>query len=113
MTVNEDQPSNGVVHIDATPMARAPLNDLYKALCQIPCGTSGFELLAQVMRVVAASLAADAALSEASGSNRFIPYMDLDDARQRSLDLLAMLERLGSRNASDDSFENHEKPRNE
>lgn len=112
MTGNKNE-TGGVLDIDVTPMIRASLADLYKALCRIPCGTSTFALLAQVMRTVAASLAADAALSEASGSNRFIPYMDLDDARQRSLDLLAMLERLSSRNASGGLPETHEKPSNE
>jgi hypothetical protein len=100
MTVNKTEPFSSDFSIDATPLARAPLARLYEALCQIPFGTPTFDLMARVMHIVAAGLAADAALSEASGGNRFNPYMDLDDARQRSVDLLEMLERLSSRKAA-------------
>lgn len=113
MSANKNEPFGNVIDIDATPFVREMLADLYEALCAIPCGTEAFELLAQVMRIVAASLAAAAALSVASGVNRFTPYMDLDDARQRSLDLLAMLERLSRRNDTGGLPQTNEKPKDE
>lgn len=101
MEPNEDDIRRAVQTIDATPLFYVPISDLYEALAQLPRRSSAYEFSVKVIRLVAAELTLQAALTDASGVNRFKTYLDPDDARERSRDLLEVLNRLESEAGKD------------